>query len=353
MSYFNAASHGLPDPNVYTAMADFLISQSGLAQAKTKCGENEKLLDAKRAVASILSTEVDQLGFTSTTTAAWHAIVGQLDLAGKRVLVTEHEWGDFYRILAKRADITIEVLPALNLSDPNLSLWAARLDEDVAAIFVPLITSTSGARYPVEAIGLLPRSNGTKFIVDAAEALGQTPISVNKLNCDAIVSTCRKWLRGPRQTALFWVNTSWSESDEFSASSLAPADQNAALMIGLGAAAQSYLMHTPQGVEQTLRAQASDLRTWASSNGISVYGGGGGKKSQSAIVSLDLDQRELKAVTAALEQVGIVGKVIDINVVEPLNRALSNQTKILRISPHIYNSGSDLQQLKDVISGAL
>lgn len=96
MSYLNAASHGLPDSHVYVAMAEFLETQARQSPAKSAHSEAEKLLDAKKAVASILSADVDQLGFASTTTAAWHAVTGALDLAGKRVLVTEHEWGDFY-----------------------------------------------------------------------------------------------------------------------------------------------------------------------------------------------------------------------------------------------------------------
>lgn len=94
MSYFNAASHGLPNPDVYEAMADFLDGQATTV-AGGSLKENGYVLDAKAAVASVLTARVDRLGFTSTTTAAWHTVVGSLDLAEKRVLVAEHEWGDF------------------------------------------------------------------------------------------------------------------------------------------------------------------------------------------------------------------------------------------------------------------
>jgi len=351
MSYFNAASHGLPDPDVYAEMAGFFEVQTRQPHAVAAQVEVEKILRARKAVAEILSADVDQLGFTSTTTAAWHAVTGALELAGKRVLVTEHEWGDFYRILAKRTDIEIQVLPALDFSNPDLSSWAPFIDEEVAAIFVPLVTSISGARYPVEEISLLPRSPGTKLIVDAAQALGQTEVNVKHLNCDAVISTCRKWLRGPRQTALFWINDTWAVNHTpITVRTLAPADQNSALIVGLGAAAQSFLQHPKHQIEQNLLVQANSLRAWASANGIAVYGK---RNSQSAIVSFDFDQKELACVSDALERAEIVGKIVDIQVAEPLHRNSTSPKKVLRLSAHIYNSESDLQELKEVMSSAL
>ncbi|VAV92875.1 hypothetical protein MNBD_ALPHA07-247 [hydrothermal vent metagenome] len=351
MSYFNAASHGFPDQDVYAAMVDHLNGQAKPSGGGAQCDEVEKRLDARKAVASVLSADVDQLGFTSTTTTAWHAIISALDLAGKRVLVTEHEWGDFYRALSKRADVEIQVLPSLDFSNPDLSSWVPFIDEDVAAIFVPFVTSISGVRYPVEDIGLLPRPAGTKLIVDAAQALGQTDVNVTNLGCDAIVSTCRKWMRGPRQTALFWINDHWVENGRpIKAQALAPADQNSALIIGLGAAARCFLRHPKHQIEQTLRLQADGLRAWATANGIAVYGG---QDSKSATVSLVLDQNRLTAVSDAFNRAEIVGKIVDIRVAEPLCHTPAGPSKVLRLSAHIYNTDSEIQRLTEVISSVL
>lgn len=74
--------------------------------------------------------------------------------------------------------------------------------------FAPMVTSIDGYRYPIELIGRLARPKGCLFIVDAAQALGQIPIDVNQLGCDVLVATCLKWLRGPRNTAIFLLNRS-------------------------------------------------------------------------------------------------------------------------------------------------
>ena len=46
----------------------------------------------------------------------------------------------------------------------------------------------------------MARPDGCAFVVDAAQSVGQMPVSVMELNCDVLAATCRKWLRGPRDT---------------------------------------------------------------------------------------------------------------------------------------------------------
>ena len=350
-TYFNAAGHGLPDSAVYRAMAEYLQTEARIGPIAAARDEGEQLVRAKQAVASVLTAGADQLGFTSTTTTAWNIVVGTLDLAGKRVLVTEHEWGNYCRALSKRSDVEIQVLPPLNFDKPDYSAWIEMIDEDVAAIFVPLVTSIAGYRYPVEDIGSLPRPAGTKLIVDAAQALGQTEVNITQLNSDAVISTCRKWLRGPRQTALLWINDRWANSNaSVSAPPLVPIDQNPALMIGLGVAAQNFLHNQDTRLEQQLRWRADSLRTWAASNGIAICGG---TNSRTAIVSLDLGKAELAVVSSALENEGIIVKTIDVQTVEPFQRTSFNYKKVLRISAHVYNSDSELEHLKEVVAGSI
>lgn len=79
----------------------------------------------------------------------------------------------------------------------------------------------------------------------------------------------------------------------------------------------------------------------------------GGQDSQSAIVSLDLAQKELASVSGALEHAEIVGKIVDIQIAEPLHDNSKIPKKVLRLSAHLYNSESDLQHLKEVIARVL
>lgn len=342
-TYFNSASHGLPPPEAYRRIARHMSDQAriGAQAANTQAaGELSVLRDN---CARLLTTTPDRIGFTSTTTAAFHALASRLDLTGKRVLVTEHDWGDYYRFLSARSDVTVQVLPPLDLGAPDLSEWAALIDESVAAIFVPMLTCAAGLRYPVEAIGALPRPDSTMFIVDAAQALGQTRVDVGQINCDGLISTCRKWLRGPRQTALFWIGENWRvDGQPLIASALQPADHEPALLLGLGVSVANWFEQGPEVVQAALKQKSDRLRLLATQAGFSVFGG---DQAQSATVSIELPHAALPAVMAAvmaaLRTTGYQVKSPDIARLEPLF-CTNAPPAIIRLSPHVYTSDTAL-----------
>lgn len=345
--YFNAASHGLPEAGVYRRIADCMRSQAELGPEKAAHRWRDQIAEAKDSAARLLNSAAGQVGFTSTTTAAWHSIFSRLDLDGKRVLVTEHEWGDYFRALSLRRGITVEVLPPLDFEAPDLAGWAERIDEDVAVICIPMITSIAGFCYPVEAIGALPRPSGTRLIVDAAQALGQMDVDVARLGCDALISTCRKWLRGPRSTALFWISEAWSSTqDEVSVQSVAPADQNAALIVGLGEAIEVYAGKTPEGTQKRLAQLADRLRKWARSGGIAVFGG---PAARSAIVSLEVPAKNMAGLREKMAEGGFSVKMPEISTAEPASPSQDGQRHILRISPHVYTTDEDIDCLTDAL----
>jgi len=348
--YFNSASHGLPAAETYRAMAAYLELQaqkgpdaaaghfaSDLARAETNC-------------ARILKTDTDRLGFSSTTTSAWHALIPWLDLSGRRVLVTQNEWGDYYRALAARPDITLEVLPPLDLQNPDLSTWADAIDDDVGAIMLPMVTSLSGQRYPVEEISALPRPDHTRLIVDAAQAIGQMPVDLSRINCDALVATCRKWLRGPRQTSLFWISESWQvQGAPMRPSQLQSHDHNLALQIGLTAATDAYLQADPAMIHETLISRADRLRSIASDAGFAIFGG---QQSQSAIVSVEVSKSALAKVNAAISDAGYETKAPDVAYFEPLNPS-GKDTAIVRITPHVYSEDATMTRVIALARAAL
>lgn len=158
-------------------------------------------------------------------------------------------------------------------------------------------------------------------------------------------------MRGPRQTALFWINDTWGEDGApVTASSLALADQNPALIVGLGVAARDILQRPEQQIEQKLLLQSDGLRPWAAENGIAVYGG---KDAKSAIVSLDMGEKALEAVTNAFDKGCIVGKIVSVQTAELLQLKAADPKKMLRLSAHVYTTESELEQLKQVFLRSL
>ena len=355
-AYFNAAGHGLPSDGTVIRMRQHLDREVRVGPIAALEEGWDEIMAVPGKAAALIGAASEDAGLANTTTAAWLAIVARLPMKGKRLLVAPHEWGPniaFLRALAGSADATIEVLPKLDLdasgpSAPDLSEWAERIDEDVAAIFAPMVTSISGLAYPVAAIGALPRPAGTRLVIDAAQALGQVPIDIGELGCDALIATCRKRLRGPRATALFWLNSAAGLG--FVPSELEPTDSNAALRLGLGNAIDEALETGIDAIGQEVAGLAAKAYDKARALGLDTLTGTPPMTSTLCLAVAD-DRRP--AIATALSGRGLVVKWPDPVKDEPYGTDGGPETAALRISPHLYNNEPELDELFGVIGAAL
>jgi cysteine desulfurase/selenocysteine lyase len=75
-------------------------------------------------------------------------------------------------------------------------------------ISITHVPNTSGLVQPLEPIGRLARKAGIPFLVDAAASVGVVPVDVETLQCDLLVGTGRKYLRGPAGSAFVYCRSS-------------------------------------------------------------------------------------------------------------------------------------------------
>ncbi|MEE9319732.1 MAG: aminotransferase class V-fold PLP-dependent enzyme [Granulosicoccus sp.] len=356
-TYLNAASHGLPHASVYKRVMEHLKLEMNAGPVRALHEVQNELRGVRKNAAQLITSEAEDVAFSTTGSAAWATLVSSLEFSSQRVLVAPHEWGTnlvTLKLLAKAHGFSIEVLPHLNAERLDLSDWEKRMDDDVCALFVPMMTSISGQRYPVEAIGSLPRPRHCHYIVDAAQALGQMPVNVGAIKCDGLVAPTRKWLRGPRQTAIIWKSP-----DAPGQAGLLPehaavkyerlVDYNVAVRLGLGVAIERALDDSVEHMQSVIMSLANEIQQHANELSLALVSV---EDAQSGIVSFCIPNANTEAVRSSLLKANCEVKWPDVSVEPQANIAVEN-TSILRLSPHVYNTSDNIDVVFDAIKAGL
>ncbi len=347
--YLNASSHGAPSQATLDAMAEMLQveHEAGTSAALAK-GVELKAVTCT-TVAQLLGADVEGVSLGNATTPIWTALMARLDLTGKRVLVAPHEWGENIRFLQGLPGVQVEKLPEIDFLAPDLSTWEDMIGPDVAAICVPMVSSVHGHLYPVEQIGALKRPEGCYLIVDGAQAVGQVPIDLSKMGCDAFISTGRKWLRGPRSSAMFWLSEALRS--KVPVAQLEPFDFSQILMAGLLAALKDVLEIGQNEVTAKIRATSAGLASELGPIGVALDAGMG---PMTGAVTIAIPKDRTACIAEAL-----AGRGFDVKCPNPemdecvADRPLAQTHLPMRISPHVYTTDEDISAFVSALSELL
>ena len=367
MIYLNAASHGLCDSAVRARMIAYLQREDQIGPAKAEREAQDEMTGARAMAARAIGASEADVMLLGTTTIGWNAAVRALPLADRRVLVAPGEWTSDVAVLA-RMGARIEVMPTDETGDLDVSAIAGLIDDDLAAICAPQVCSLTGETYCLSRIGALPRPHGCLFIVDAAQSLGQLPVSVADLGADILAATTRKWIRGPRDTALLYVAPQVFEqmapnpapriaglsgggqsiADKPGIARFSPGDGFAPLRLGLGVALSQFLadpdeaMAAPARLAAHLRSGLRELR-WQLACADDARA--------TAITTLTGSPERIGAVTAALKRAGYAFASPSPDC-EPLRGIDPGMQAFLRLSPHGYNTLAEIDLALAIIARA-
>lgn len=170
---------------------------------------------ARSAAALLLNAHAESIAFASSGSAAWGMAFNALGpwRDGERILVGRHEWGGNLACIARAvsAGARLEVIPCDEAGAVSVSALQQMIDPKVKLIALTWLPANGGLINPAEAIGAVARQHGIAYFIDAGQALGQLPCDVQALNCDVLKGAGRKFLRGPRGTALMYIKPAFLE----------------------------------------------------------------------------------------------------------------------------------------------
>ena len=211
--YFDnaATSHPKP-PSVVRAVGEALTTfnaNPGRSGHPAAIEAARRVLRTREALAGLIGArEALAIAFAFNCTDAINlAIKGSLH-RGDHVIVTQLEHNAVLRVvteLERRGRITLTIVPprADGFVDPEDIRAAIR--SDTALIVCAHASNVTGGIQPVAAIGQIARSEGIRYLIDGAQALGAMPVDVNALGCDLYAFPGHKSLLGPQGTGGLYI----------------------------------------------------------------------------------------------------------------------------------------------------
>ncbi|WP_285411889.1 aminotransferase class V-fold PLP-dependent enzyme [Pseudomonas sp. lyk4-40-TSB-59a] len=205
--HFNHAGASLPSHATLDAVIEQL--QREALGGPMESADNRVQERARNAAAVLLNAQPEDIAFASSGSAAWSQAFNALGpwQPGERILVGRHEWAGNLACMAEavKAGARLEVIPcdAHGAVDPQA--LAQMIDGQVRLIALTWLPANGGLINPAAQIGNVARRHGIPYFIDAGQALGQLPCDVQALQCDVLKGAGRKFLRGPRGTALMYI----------------------------------------------------------------------------------------------------------------------------------------------------
>lgn len=365
--HFNNAGAALM-PQV---VLDAVIGHLELEAARGGYEANDQSLHLREhtydAIAALLNAHRDEIALVENATVAWlmafHALIRDFE-PGDKILTVEAEYGANYVTYlqaAKDKGLEVHVVPSDAAGTVNLAAMENMIDDRVKLISVTHVPTNGGLVNPAEAIGAIAKKAGVRYLLDACQSAGQIPLDVEKIGCDALSVTGRKYLRGPRGTGFLYVRRDmiskleppmidhaaapWVSEDRYELLDTARRFENwefnVAGIIGLGVAVDYALSFGIDAIHARVVGLAQTLRDrLAAIPGVTVTDIGYDKCGIVTFVKEGVAPLDIKAAMAALNiNVSVSG--IHSTRIDMQRRGLD---EMVRSSVHYYNTEDEIDR---------
>ncbi|WP_033294909.1 aminotransferase class V-fold PLP-dependent enzyme [Amycolatopsis jejuensis] len=373
VAHFNNAGSALPPARVTDTMVDYLRTEAQIGGYEAEDLAQQRIAAVYSSIARLLNASPDDIALTDNATRAWQAVFYALRFGpGDRILTAGSEYASnaiAYLQIARRTGARVEVVDNDASGRLDVADLRRRIDPKVKLIAVSHVPTQGGLVNPAEEIGAVAREAGIPFLLDACQSAGQLDLDVERIGCDALSATGRKYLRGPRGTGFLYVHPRLRERlepamlDLHSARWTSPAEyvvdptakrfevweRDFAAVLGLGAAVDYALEWGLPAIEARVLTLGATLRSRLSAlDGVTVH---------------DAGTRKCGLVTFSIKGVPADDVKAQLNATK-VNTSISRATSaqydftarhlpdLVRASVHYYNTEDEIDRLIEALPAA-
>lgn len=372
--HFNNAGAGLMPQPVLDAVHGHLVRESLIGGYEAHHAADDAYQDTYAAIAELIGAEASEIALMENATRAWDQVFYGMDFKpGDRVITAHASYASNYLAMLqqqKRHGIEIDVIGDDEHGQADLEKLEAAITDRTRLICLTHVPTNGGLVNPAEEVGLIARRHKVPYLLDACQSVGQVEVNVERIGCDFLSSTGRKYLRGPRGTGFLYVRTAsldlieppfldlhaadWVSQNDYEMAPGASRFENwegyVAGKIALGAAVRYLLDLGPTDVFDRIAELATQLRGKLSAiPGITVHDLGARK---AGIVTFSHTTTDIKRIKVALAR-----HEMNVNMAVPkwarLDAEARNLPVMIRASVHAYNTEEEVDRFVGVVEEAV
>jgi selenocysteine lyase/cysteine desulfurase len=363
VTHFNNAGASLMADPILESMIAYLEEEACYGGYETAAKRKQEIEATYSLIGELIHADDGEIALLENATAAWNMAFYSIDFAaGDRILTSMSEYASNYinyLNVQRESDVSVEVIPNDPSGQADAEALAGMMDEKVKLISISHIPTNNGLVNPAEEIGKVAKQHNVLYLLDACQSAGQYPIDVEKIGCDMLSATGRKYLRAPRGTGFLYVSkkvldslhppfldlhsAEWTAQDQFNvrddARKFENWEANYAGIIGLNKAVSYILDLGIEAIWNRIQYLAGEFRQRLEAlPGVRVRDIG---KVKCGIVTFTVDGKSAEEVHRYLQKSGINVSVStrSSTLLDMENR---NLEEAVRASVHYYNTEDEI-----------
>lgn len=321
-----------------------------------------RINDARKLAAQLIHCQPDEIALVGPTSLALSFVAAGLKLRrGDNILIYHDDYpSNVYPWMAfAEKGIQVRLLNTRGLGTIRIKDVIGQVDENTKLVALASCHFISGFRIEIDAIGKLLRERGILFCLDAIQTLGAFPTTVEHV--DFLAADAHKWLLGPCAAGILYVRRElqeklnppiygWhnvrnpnfvaQETIEFrsGAAKFEAGTQNLLGLVGLIASMELALEIGVENISAELLHKRDFIIPALQQKGFIVLNADAKNENASGIISFFQPGKDLTALHKKFSDAGVLTSL----------RVDRNDQNYIRVSPHYYNTDTELQRLLDL-----
>ncbi len=216
--FLNSAGSSLMPGIVIESMIDYFHQEEQFGGYDVASRNADLLEQFYEETAKLINCKALNIAFATSATDAFAKAMSSIVFEkGDCIITTVDDYiSSQISFISLQNKLHVKIIRMKNLHDNELdlddfeNLIKKHQPKLVAVTHIP---SNSGLIQNVEGIGEICRQYNILYLVDACQSVGQLPVDIEKIQCDFLTATGRKYLRGPRGTGFLYVSDRVLEQD--------------------------------------------------------------------------------------------------------------------------------------------